>query len=101
MSVAGLHSTSGHRAAASHAPMLPAAALPTIRPCPDAPLTSPRHTGTPLHCPAGVAIAEPVYIYRVARVPNDPSYAEAHLTSGMWHLRKVRPVPQLWAEGRC
>lgn len=52
-------------------------------------------------CPAAVAIAEPVYIYRVARVPNDPSYAEAHLTSGMWHLRKVRPGPLLWVEGRC
>ncbi|PRW32580.1 Cycloeucalenol cycloisomerase isoform B [Chlorella sorokiniana] len=36
-----------------------------------------------------VAIAEPVYIYRVARAPNDPSFAEAYLTSGMWHLRKV------------
>lgn len=40
--------------------------------------------------PAAVAFAEPVYIFKVARAPNDTMYAESLRSSGMWHLRKVR-----------
>lgn len=45
-----------------------------------------------------MAYAEPVGIYRVSRVPTDSYFAERYLTSGMWHLRKVRARISLGSE---
>lgn len=38
---------------------------------------------------AAVAVAEPVGIYKTARVSTDSYFAESLRSSGMWHLRKV------------
>lgn len=39
-----------------------------------------------------MAVAEPVGIYKTARVSTDSYYAESLRSSGMWHLRKVSAV---------
>jgi len=54
--------------------------------------------GCPCSCPplpAAVAVAEPEYLYRVYRTPNDPDFAAGPRRSGQWALHAIS-APAAW-----